>query len=165
MSADPAAGDGVTITVAEERDEGIKDYIETRLREYNSSQSPHHRAAREPGQGPQPLDVYVTDAGGQVVGGLLGFTLFGWLYVDTLWVDESLRGRQVGTRLLAQAEAEAARRGCGHAHLNTFSFQARGFYEKQGYRVVGQMDGYPPGGAFYFLRKDFAESSEPEPDP
>ena len=28
--------------------------------------------------------------------------------------------------------------------LTTYSFQARGFYEKEGYRVVGEMAGYPP---------------------
>jgi hypothetical protein len=57
---------------------------------------------------------------------------------------------------LGPAEAEARQRGCAHAHLRTFSFQARGFYERCGDRVIGALEGYPPGGTLYWLRKDFA---------
>ena len=54
-----------------------------------------------------------------------------------------------------QAEQEARRRGCRYAQLTTYSFQARGFYEKLGYSVVGQMDDYPPGRRSLWMRKDF----------
>ena len=39
---------------------------------------------------------------------------------------------RVGTRVLRQAEEEAVRRGWHAARLDTASFRARGFYEKQG---------------------------------
>lgn len=53
------------------------------------------------------------------------------------------------------AEAEALQRGCSRAKLRTFSFQARGFYEKEGYRVVGELEDYPPGETFYWMQKDW----------
>ena len=56
--------------------------------------------------------------------------------------------------MLDAAEAEARARGCLRARLSTFDFQARGFYEKQGYRVVGTLADYPPGGAMYWMRKE-----------
>jgi N-acylglucosamine-6-phosphate 2-epimerase len=129
--------------------------IRNGLKAYNDAESPYFAAARQPETGAAPLEIYVTDAAGTLVGGLLAYTVWGWLYIDILWLAEAARGHAVGTRLRALAEAEARRRGCTHAHLRTFSFQARGFYEKCGYRVIGALEGYPPGGTFYWLRKDF----------
>ena len=77
----------------------------------------------------------------------------GWLHVDTLWVAERHRGAGLGSRLLAAAEAEGARRGCTRVHLDTAEFQARQFYEQRGYRVFGTQRDYPPGSARYFLEK------------
>lgn len=70
-------------------------------------------------------------------------------------MDERLRGQGYGKELMARAEEDAVRRGATHAFLTTFSFQAQGFYERLGYRVVGTLDDYPPDGAYYLLRKDF----------
>ena len=53
------------------------------------------------------------------------------------------------------AEGEARARGCTRAWVRTFRFQARGFYERLGYRVVGELVDYPPGEALYWMRKDF----------
>jgi hypothetical protein len=53
------------------------------------------------------------------------------------------------------AEGEARARGCSRAKLRTFSFQARGFYEKEGYRIVGELRDDPPGKIFYWMRKDW----------
>jgi GNAT superfamily N-acetyltransferase len=62
-----------------------------------------------------------------LVGGLIGETVWQWLSVRLLWVDPAHRGAGHGQRLLAAAEAEAIRRGCHHARLDTFSFQAADF--------------------------------------
>ena len=86
--------------------------------------------------------------------GLTAELYWGWMFVDDLWVHESLRHQGYGSRLLAAAEEEAQKRGCARVWLRTFSFQARAFYEKYGYRVVGQLDDYPPGEVFYWMRKD-----------
>jgi hypothetical protein len=41
--------------------------------------------------------------------------------------------------MLLQAEQEAKARGCRGAWLDTYSFQARGFYERLGYAVFGAL--------------------------
>ena len=64
-----------------------------------------------------------------------------------------MRRRGVGTALLRRAEAEAAGRGCLGAMLDTFSFQARPFYETQGYRVAGELSDFPPGHSLYVMQK------------
>ena len=68
-----------------------------------------------------------------------------------------LRGQGVGASLTQTAETIAIDRGAKHSCLTTFEFQARGFYEKYRYRVVGALVGYPPGTAYYWMRKDLVE--------
>jgi GNAT superfamily N-acetyltransferase len=85
------------------------------------------------------------DAEGSLVGGLLGATYWGWLFVSVLVVDEAFRGTGLGGELLARAEALALERGVTHAFLDTFSFQAEPFYAARGYAVFGALDAFPPG--------------------
>ena len=91
--------------------------------------------------------------GDAVTGGLWAVTSYGWLFTELLFVPEGLRGQGLGARILGQAEAEARARGCTGAWLDTFEFQARGFYERLGYEVFGRIDDYPTGAARYFLKK------------
>jgi ribosomal protein S18 acetylase RimI-like enzyme len=111
--------------------------------------------------GGRRLVLLLRDGAGTIRGGLLGYTHWNWLFVSHLWVHDSLRGQSLGRELLARAEAEAAARGCRNAHLDTFSFQARGFYESLGYEVFGTLDDYPPGHSRYFLRKRGLRLTEP----
>jgi ribosomal protein S18 acetylase RimI-like enzyme len=97
--------------------------------------------------------VFARDGRGSLRGGLLGYTHWRWLYVSQLWVDASCRGSGLGREMMRLAEAEAARRGCRNAHLHTHSFQARGFYERLGYRVYAELEDYPPGHTRYSLRR------------
>lgn len=101
----------------------------------------------------QPLAVLLRNESGGVVGGLVGHTEWGWLYCSLLWIPEELRGQDWGSKLLQAAEDEARKRGCLNVHLDTFGFQAKGFYEKHGYSVFGVLEGYPNGYDRYYLRK------------
>jgi len=105
------------------------------------------------------VQLFVRDSDGNVLGGLLGSRRWGWLYVDKLWIREDLRGKDLGTKLLMQAEEEAIAAGCTVAALDTFSYQARPFYEKLGYRVWATLEDYPPGYHMYFLRKDLTHGT------
>jgi GNAT superfamily N-acetyltransferase len=118
------------------------------LRAYNRSQVGDSRHL--------PLVLSVRGDDGRVVAGLVGDTRWTWLFVSLLWVDESCRGTGLGKNLIATAETEARKRGCRHAYLDTFSFQARPFYEALGYTLFGELEEFPPGQRRYFLRKKLA---------
>ena len=101
----------------------------------------------------QPVDVFVRDEQGRVIGGLVGQIKWRWLYVSKLWLPDSLRGSGTGTRLMQTAEDHAWREGCLGAYLDTFEYQALPFYLKLGYELFGTLDGYPPGYRQYYLKK------------
>lgn len=94
------------------------------------------------------------DEGGELLGGVLACSvLWNVLYVETVWVREDCRGMQLASKLLAAVEEEARRNGCYMAQLDTFDFQARGFYEKCGYRVFGTLTDVPRGHERYYMCK------------
>ncbi|MBU8536269.1 GNAT family N-acetyltransferase [Falsiroseomonas tokyonensis] len=99
------------------------------------------------------LTLPLRDAAGTVVGGLLGATAWRWCYIENLAVPPALRGAGWGRKLMAAAEAEARRRGCIGIRLDTYSFQARGFYEKLGFAVIGQIEDCPPGQTRFSMTK------------
>ncbi|MGI8509433.1 MAG: GNAT family N-acetyltransferase [Gemmatimonadaceae bacterium] len=101
----------------------------------------------------QPLALYVRDDVGAIRGGLVGYLAWSWLSIDLLWLDESLRRQGYGAALLLEAERTAQAAGCVAARLDTYEFQARPFYEHHGYRVYGELEGYPAGTRQYFLMK------------
>lgn len=102
--------------------------------------------------GHETLALVLHDDQSQPVGGLWGSTAYGWLYTQMLAVPEDCRGQGWGRRLMAQAEDEARRRGCHHAWVDTM-FGARAFYEHLGYRVFGELPGYPGPFTRSFLAK------------
>lgn len=83
------------------------------------------------------LCVFLRADDGTILGGLTGKTYWEYLDVYFLWVASERRGAGLGAKILAAAEEEAAKRGCKHSLLNTFSFQAPEFYLKVGYAQVG----------------------------
>lgn len=89
------------------------------------------------------IGVYVRGENGAMLGGLIGVRKGDWLNIDFLWVSETVRGSGVGSQLIKTAEEEARRKGCKHALVDTASFQARPFYEKQGYRLQMSLQDYP----------------------
>ena len=99
------------------------------------------------------LNLVEYDDDGTVIGGILGGTYWGWMYIDILWVKEDYRQKGIGSKLLREAEKEAIQRGCHHVHLETMSWQAPKFYEKYGYEVVGILPDIPQGNQKYLLIK------------
>jgi GNAT superfamily N-acetyltransferase len=104
--------------------------------------------------GPQPLAVLIQDPiTGKPVGGLWGRTSYDWLFVELFVVPEPLRGQRLGADILQQAEDIARARGCVGVWLDTYSFQAPGFYAKQGYELFGAIDDHPRGRQRFFYKK------------
>jgi GNAT superfamily N-acetyltransferase len=98
----------------------------------------------------------VRDADGSLRGGISGVVNWNWLHVQLVWVDASLRHGGLGSKLLRAFEAAGMERGCRMAHLDTFSYQARPFYERHGYELFATLEDYPPGQSRYFLKKTLA---------
>ena len=120
-------------------------YIREELNQFNNE--------RVGEDGHTPLNIVEYDTNGNIIGGILGGTYWGWMYVDILWVHESHRYQGIGSKLLCKAEKEAIRRGCHHVHLDTMSWQAPEFYQKHGYEVIGILPDIPNGNQKYLLMK------------
>ncbi|WP_109120394.1 GNAT family N-acetyltransferase [Azospirillum sp. TSO22-1] len=137
--------DSLPLTVADQIDPAVADQLFDGLRAYNEV----HAGAFDR----QSLMVAAHAPDGALAGGITGFTQWQWLYVDYLWVAEEQRRSGLGSRLLRAAEDEARRRGCRWSRLNTYSFQAPGFYAGHGYEPCGEIEDYPPGHRLIWLRK------------
>lgn len=100
-----------------------------------------------------PLAVFVRDDRDRVIGGLSGYTSWGWLFTQLLFIPETLRGQGMAARLLDQAEAEARRRGCRGAWIDTFNPQALRAYRRQGYEIFGELPAFIGDRTRTFLKK------------
>jgi ribosomal protein S18 acetylase RimI-like enzyme len=139
-----------------EVDKERRDLLRARLLATNTAASPVLAALRgTPAEREVPLHLWAMDEGsGDMAGGLVGHSWTSWLHVTYLWVDAPHRGSGLGGRLLAEAERIARKdRGCTAVRLETWDFQAPGFYQKQGYDVVCVIPDYPPGITEYTLVK------------
>jgi GNAT superfamily N-acetyltransferase len=124
------------------------------LADYNFDQAGYRDA--------RPLAVLVSDPDTQeVIGGLLGRTSMGLLFVDLFFLPEGLRKHGTGGRVIRAAEEEAMRRGCTRAVLLTVTFQAPGFYEQHGYQVLGRIECEPPGYTRICMTKKLAAAAPP----
>jgi GNAT superfamily N-acetyltransferase len=102
----------------------------------------------------------VRDRRGRLQGGLILQSYWKESYVELLWLSQRMRGLGTGSKLIAEAERRARRRGSVLLHLNTYSFQAPGFYEKLGFKRLGGMQGSPRGESRHF----YAKKLHPEGD-
>jgi len=103
-----------------------------------------------------PVAILIQDpASGKTMGGLWGRIGYDWLFVELLVIPEGFRGQDLGTRILTQAEDIARKHNCLGAWLDTFAFQAPGFYKKLGYEIFGTIEDHPRGLRRFFLKKNF----------
>lgn len=99
------------------------------------------------------IAITIRNDAGEIVGGVTGEAWADWLFVQLLWLDEAYRGNDYASRAMDALEDEARAFGAKHAYLDTFSFQARPFYEKRGYRVFGTLENYPDAHSRYWMTK------------
>jgi GNAT superfamily N-acetyltransferase len=123
-----------TIAVASE-DEVRAGTLGRLLREFN------YRCV---GRYPEGQSVYLNakDEGGNLLGGFRGEIYFHWLFINVLFVEERERRKGLGARLLVEGETHAKAKGALHSRLETFEWQAPGFYLKHGYRELVRMPNY-----------------------
>lgn len=105
------------------------------------------------GETPNSFSVYIKDETSHILGGILAWIHSESIYIDVIWIEESLRKKRYGTQLLRAAEEEAVKQGCKYATLDTYSFQAEEFYLKNGYERLGEINNYLFEYSKIFLRK------------
>ena len=103
----------------------------------------------------RPVAILLTDDSGNDVGGLWGKIGYDWLFVELLAVPAALRGQSLGSALMHEAERIAREAECVGMWLDTFEFQARGFYGKLGFELFGTLEDHPLGARRFFLKKRF----------
>lgn len=136
--------EGLRLTIEDKPASADRNALNRALTVFNRQFLPNHFWAR--------VEVFVRDDAGTVLAGLDGEVYAEWLFVNNLWVHADLRGRGIGRELMGQAERRALTLGCHSAWLDTWSFQAPGFYQRLGYQAFGALD-YPPRHRRYFLWK------------
>jgi GNAT superfamily N-acetyltransferase len=108
------------------------------------------------------LAIFVREEG-KVVAGISGWTWGDCCELQSLWVEPSLRGRGLATKLIVAAEAEAAARGCVQTVHFTYDFQARALYERSGYELVGRVEDFPSGTDVLWYHKRLAPGKAENP--
>ena len=104
----------------------------------------------------QGITVSIHDDSNKLMGGIVGFSQWDWIYIKLLWVDEKHRGKKLGATLVKEIEKVAINRNCKGIYLDTFDFQAPLFYEKMGFILFGEIKDYPvTGKKKYFYKKNF----------
>jgi len=128
---------GEVALVVRDADNGLRELLDKEISAFNAAATGYTDF--------RLVCIAVRDDGGGLIAGLFGWTWGGCGYIDLLWVRSDQRRSGLGTRLLAAAEEEIARRGCDQVALSTHSFQAPGFYARVGYKECGRTPGYPHG--------------------
>ena len=126
-----------------------KEFLVDKLVDYNLSQVP---ATQE--ENFIDLSRKVLSEDGKILAGII-VRMYCWrcIYIDTFWIDESMRGEGLGTLLLEEVERVAKENGSHLIHLDTFDFQAKDFYLAHGYSVFGELEDCPKGHTRYFMSK------------
>ncbi|WP_040948895.1 GNAT family N-acetyltransferase [Gorillibacterium massiliense] len=128
--------------------------VRKNLRPYNIAKAEEAQAVDVLLDSVGTIEITLLNDEDEVMGGVTATISWRKMYVNFLWVHESLRGQDKGSELLAKAEEVAREHKCRYVTLDTFSFQAPGFYKKMGYTVYGVLEDSPYDGATqYFLKK------------
>lgn len=101
----------------------------------------------------EPVALLVRDDNDAILGGLYGHTFYRWLFIELLAVPEEGRGQGIGSKLMNMVEEFAREKDCVGIWLDTFDFQAPGFYKKLGYTECGEIVDYPLGHKRHFFQK------------
>lgn len=98
---------------------------------------------------------YVMKKENSIIAGISACIDWGFiLHVELLFVEDAYRHQGLGQLLIEKVEKEAKALGAGMAQTDTFDFQAKDFYLKQGYEIFGELENSPcPGHKRFYLKK------------
>lgn len=136
----------MSFQITNELDKKAKQQIGDELYKFNLKHFPEDLGNRY-----EDIGLFIKDDDGIVRGGLIGAICWNWLEIYNLFVDEDIRKLGYGTKLLLSAENIALEKHCDFIKLDTLSFQALGFYEKNGYKGFGSSDNVGRKHKHYYL--------------
>lgn len=135
ISTNPKAADAKTIS------QGIQDFNKAMISDL------------EPIEKEVKFFVFARDEAGEVQGGIRALCYWNTLHIELLWLSEACRGKGLGAELIKSAEAFAMEQDCEKVFVETTSWQAKPFYEKQGYTHIATINDRPKGHASHYLTK------------
>ncbi len=97
--------------------------------------------------------LFIKDGESKLYGGLSAKLFYGCLYIDELFVAKDIRGKGFGTHLIERAEEIGKENDCNFAAVNTMEWEAKGFYEKVGYKLKYTESGYANNSKLHYLVK------------
>ncbi|MEK5214672.1 MULTISPECIES: GNAT family N-acetyltransferase [Psychrobacillus] len=139
----------MNLHISRETNKTDKQYINEELYKFNLKYFPEDLRGRY-----EEINLYLKDDSGNVRGGILAEVCWNWLEIHIFMIDEDIRKSGFGTKLLVEMEKIAREKECDFIKLDTLSFQALGFYEKNGYEVFGSLDNVGRDYKHYYLKKD-----------
>jgi GNAT superfamily N-acetyltransferase len=139
-----------TLTLTDQPTASDESVVSTGLADYNASKTGYRDW--------RPLAALLRDPNtGETLGGMIGKTSYGLLFIDLVYLPEDLRGQDIGSRLLTMMEQEGIARGCMSGFLFTITYQAPAFYARHGWTEFGSIACEPPGTARIFMTKTFSQ--------
>jgi len=139
----------MNLQITKEINKDNKLFINNELYKFNLKHFPKDLRGRY-----EEICLFLKDEKGNVCGGILGEICWNWLEIHTFMIDEDIRKMGFGTKLLFEIEEIALEKECDFIKVDTLSFQALGFYEKNGYQVFGSIDNVGRDYQHYYLKKD-----------
>ncbi len=147
------------ITIKNENDIKFKKIIDTRLRKNNMEKCSWFKdnISEDINISSVKNNNFLAFDNDKLIGGAIGFVEYNWYFLDLLYIDEEYRNRNIGTNLIKEIEKFALKEHLTGVRMETWNFQAKGFYEKNGYSVFGEIKDCPPGTIDYHLKKEFKQ--------
>ena len=147
------------ITIKNENDIKFKKIINTRLRKNNMEKCSWFKdnISEDINISSVKNNNFLAFDNDKLIGGAIGFVEYNWYFLDLLYIDEGYRNRNIGTNLIKEIEKFALKEHLTGVRMETWNFQAKGFYEKNGYSVFGEIKDCPPGTIDYHLKKEFKQ--------
>jgi len=129
-------------------DSEYRSYINNKLKSFNDVFSPYHVKSRKEGYFSY-FDIRLEE---ELKGGLVGMIYWNLMEIEDFYISQSHRSKGYGKELLLKAIDIAHEKRLNYILLRTYSFQAKDFFYKYGFRVIGEITDYPPGDSFYIMK-------------
>ena len=136
----------IELNIIMSNNKDYQDMIQKAIAEFNIYQHPEYeifKVYREKGYN-DPFGIYAL-LDNEIVGGMIARKKMQWLDIDILFVDQNYRNHKIGSHLMSKAVEYCKKENLIGIHLYTLDFQAKGYYEMQGFKLIAEIENWPRG--------------------